>query len=1237
MHTLDASSEINAFNASQLLEIAKDSFPIMSSDWFKQLLFNGQKDFKGWDLSDVDFIQIDKDVKKINETMCIFINLDFSNAILPIDLMGLDFSRCNFTYANLKKADLSQCKFYSANLSHANLSEAYLSEAIFTCANLDDAILGNANGYNITFYQTNFKHAKLNFARLTDSDFTEANLAHAELRFINLEGSNLTRTNLIEAQADNAQLRETVLKNANLKNINLMKSYLVAANLEDAFMRGANLKSANLQYAQAMDTDFQDARLDDANLQNADLSRASFVNAYLHQANFMNANLRGTNFDFASLLRTKVDGANFERTQIGQTNFNEWLRGSSFDWVILKQASREKYPDRYPLINSSYKEAAISLVRRCLPTEWLPPKDCLFNWDDIVKLSPNGYKSCDIGKIKLDAQSFLIEFIHRSVAEQKQRLQVAAVTNISGNALAKELIGKLIQYQKLFGLLLDYAKLIAEQSDQLKYPSSMQEIFSDSNATSLLFNRPIPLSIHAQKNNNTSTVSFNTTIFDINAISFSAFNRTDTKQVAYDLGFDFLSYEIRELLEKIQFISMYKNPIAAVTTFILNLKSEVALNSEQISWLNLFLNMTHYPEIVEKYSDIFSRCQLGCFNVSFSDKDLIRTLLVKLINPFNFKKSVINFKQNVTSVLPYQSVLAFSQSELRVDENRNFVAYSVNNQSIADILQNYAKIPHSLCLSYSITQANRLEKIIIDRTNTLTSRNDLTYDSHLIGSESVIISAYETLNITQLPLPSVTLHRWNNNQPNLLDFQILAQQIKKALNTNLHIKPSIKADEVMIEGFIQQPNQKIPVITLYLKNFSRDPWDTKLKIIQNLQPMQIVGRGSKMHLQALPYRVPASKGNIDFFNIENLEDNTRIFVSATVDDVTFFRYKEDLILSDALTSIMKKENPYFLVLQNFYREPEKSVTHTLEFINKKIFLKNEERSILNAPKNWDQALKELKKTLDNELNQPRRGSSKIISKNDCYKANIIYINNDDRYRRDIISQAGQSSKKISHITSIKKVIQQQQGLFSLKPELNKTDLVIYAKKQNNIETTGMIPLPMSALLGGFLSAHFDHIGEMHQEECPSLPAYMTYGFKPFLSALISSGFNYVLFDQDEEIEEKFARFFTYFILNFLGVIFGQPLTQKIAETVHNKLMCFLVQSLTWALLWNPSLFASESLEIIPVVCMQLLQGLFFKGGEETYRLVKKSFNFSTSFWHTPAVNLVEQKQASNNEVIQMRL
>jgi hypothetical protein len=199
-----------------------------------------------------------------------------------------------------------------------------------------------------------------------------------------------------------------------------------------------------------------------------------------------------------------------------------------------------------------------------------------------------------------------------------------------------------------------------------------------------------------------------------------------------------------------------------------------------------------------------------------------------------------------------------------------------------------------------------------------------------------------------------------------------------------------------------------------------------------------------------------------------------------------------------------------------------------------------------------------------------------------------------------------------------------------KTDLNESGLVVYSKKVKSDAEIGLkvIPLSLSAFMGGVLSANFDHIGENYQEKYPSLPAYIHHGIKPFLFALISSGFNSILFDQDLREDEQFAQLLTSFMLNFMGVVLGQSLTQKIAETIHNKLLSFLVQSLTWTLLWNPSLLTREYTEIMPVVCMQLMQGLFFKAGEETYTLAKRSYQNSSSFWYKNEQSKDQSKEQS---------
>lgn len=185
---------------------------------------------------------------------------------------------------------------------------------------------------------------------------------------------------------------------------------------------------------------------------------------------------------------------------------------------------------------------------------------------------------------------------------------------------------------------------------------------------------------------------------------------------------------------------------------------------------------------------------------------------------------------------------------------------------------------------------------------------------------------------------------------------------------------------------------------------------------------------------------------------------------------------------------------------------------------------------------------------------------------------------------------------------------------------NETDIAAYASAETKTSDQMLsqqmkigIPLPVSALFAGGASACFDDVVLIYQNQYPSLPTYINYGLKPCLFAVMSAGLNTLLFDQTVEIEEKFARLYTYFVINFLSTMAGQILTEKLAERIHNKILCYCVTTFTWILLWNPSLFFSKENELLPTFLLQLIQGFCFKLGEKTYQLGKNIC--SSSFWH----------------------
>ncbi len=151
-----------------------------------------------------------------------------------------------------------------------------------------------------------------------------------------------------------------------------------------------------------------------------------------------------------------------------------------------------------------------------------------------------------------------------------------------------------------------------------------------------------------------------------------------------------------------------------------------------------------------------------------------------------------------------------------------------------------------------------------------------------------------------------------------------------------------------------------------------------------------------------------------------------------------------------------------------------------------------------------------------------------------------------------------------------------------------------------------IPLHLTALCAGMASSILDDVGLIYENNYPSLSGYINHGFKPLIFALMSARLNSVFFDRSViEVEERFARFFVYFVMNYLTVMTAQPINKWLAEKIQNKVLNFFVQMFIWTMLWNPSLFLSESSRLFSTLFLQVTQALCFKIGEESYKIGKR--------------------------------
>lgn len=135
--------------------------------------------------------------------------------------------------------------FKKADFSYADLKEANLEGAYLAGINLQKSNLSNAN--------------------LVEVDLSRASLVEADLSNANLKEANLTKINLINSNLQEVKFWKSNLQEADLFGANIENGYWVGANLEDADLSsnsfaGVSLMDANLSRAHFVFSDLTDAR-----------------------------------------------------------------------------------------------------------------------------------------------------------------------------------------------------------------------------------------------------------------------------------------------------------------------------------------------------------------------------------------------------------------------------------------------------------------------------------------------------------------------------------------------------------------------------------------------------------------------------------------------------------------------------------------------------------------------------------------------------------------------------------------------------------------------------------------------------------------------------------------------------------------------------------------------------------------------------------------------------------------
>lgn len=144
---------------------------------------------------------------------------------------------------------------------------------------------------------------------LAGADSIPYELSEVDLSDANLRGLNIYGTDLSDAKLVCADLREAILNNVNFGDADLRGANLSGAIFKNTYFTDANLSRTNLSGAILKGCCFYKANLEDADISNADLSSADLRGTNLNQANLEYANLSFSYVYGVSIWNIKLEGA----------------------------------------------------------------------------------------------------------------------------------------------------------------------------------------------------------------------------------------------------------------------------------------------------------------------------------------------------------------------------------------------------------------------------------------------------------------------------------------------------------------------------------------------------------------------------------------------------------------------------------------------------------------------------------------------------------------------------------------------------------------------------------------------------------------------------------------------------------------------------------------------------------------------------------------------------------------
>ena len=228
---------------------------------------------------------------------------DGEKVIFSTSTNKTDYTRANFTGANLTSASFSNATLKDVNFTNATIKGANFYETVIF-----------AGTVSVGFTEAQLKSTK----SYQEKDLSGINLGHNYLGGWNFSGQNLTSAYFGWANLKNTDFTNATINGANFNGVN---NFTEAQLKSTKSYQEKNLSGINLGYSLDLSGwDFSGQNLTSAYFYNSTLANADFTNANLTSARFDNVTLTDIDFANATVKNTSFSGGKgFTETQLKST------------------------------------------------------------------------------------------------------------------------------------------------------------------------------------------------------------------------------------------------------------------------------------------------------------------------------------------------------------------------------------------------------------------------------------------------------------------------------------------------------------------------------------------------------------------------------------------------------------------------------------------------------------------------------------------------------------------------------------------------------------------------------------------------------------------------------------------------------------------------------------------------------------------------------------------------------